>query len=599
MLKGQGFAARSYTSDGTETVDPAEAEYFFVDDPDIMVAIDQKNATIRFHKGKDIPLDDIMKLHKQIRTLANNNVLNFEFKVLGKEITPREYSHETKRKETTMEAILEGFTKLKGSTKTSYQTLESVRLVIHHKIPVNEEVRGSRSRNIKAIFVECHGERFRFPVNDLRGARSMARHINEGGKIDDTVGNYIVEAVEKTKKLREFVRYAKTNKLINEGTADIVELVQENILTLTKDLHKLTGVKTYESIKSRIEESTEEILAEENMDELRDKFTVKRFDEKFLDILPTVNSMMNEKQSFLRMLEESSEADIMLDADNFINDTIVEHTTTEGKMASHLHMIAASMMENEELAKFVGGIASKLNEATELTAFESTILGNVLKNVKVDEGIGRKIGRTLTRMNWGGDGRSPQELRDQIRELPDHILLKWAEDPSWGVGAKNLQTKLIKQEMKRRGIGDIEEGYTILDPIDQEHYSYQERNPDLDRPRRYMPSGIVVFYDAGEGRFYDRGQDRYLEQEEVDALERAEHEWRNSQPEFGDLRSEGLGEAGQKTGVTVPSMSRAHKKKNKQRSNKKVRQQDSKQCSMAEEQMFEAALDKHRPENIF
>jgi len=224
------------------------------------------------------------------------------------------------------------------------------------------------------------------------------------------------------------------------------------------------------------------------MDDLQDMFTVKRFDEKFLEILPTVNSMMNEKQSFLRMLEESSETAIMLDADLFINDTIIEHTTSEGKMSHHLHMVAASIMENEELAKYVSGIASKLSEATELTAFESTILGNVLKNAKVNE------------------------------------------------------------------------GYTILDPIDQEHYDYQERNPDLDRPRRYMPSGVVVHYDAGAGKFYDRGQDRYLEQEEVDALERAEHEWRNSQPEFGDLRST----------------------------------RESK-----EERMFEHALSKHDPLNIF
>jgi len=281
---------------------------------------------------------------------------------------------------------MEGFTRLKGSSKTSYQTLESVRLVIQHKIPVNEEIRGSRSRNIRAIFVECHGERFRFPVNDLRGARSMARHINEGGKIDDTVGNYIVEAVQKTRKLREFVRYAKTNKLINEGTQDIVEIVKENILTLSKDLHKLTGARTYESIKARIEESTEEVLAEENLDELRDKFTVKRFDEKFLEILPTVNTMMNEKQSFLRKLEESSEVAIMLDADKFINDTIIEHTTTEGKLSHQLYMISESIMENDDLANFVSSIASKLNEATELTAFESTILGNVLKNATVNEG---------------------------------------------------------------------------------------------------------------------------------------------------------------------------------------------------------------------
>jgi hypothetical protein len=215
----------------------------------------------------------------------------------------------------------------------------------------------------------------------------MARHINEGGKIDDTVGNYIVESSQKARKLREFVRYAKTNKLVNEGTSDILELVKENIKTITTDLNKLTGARTYESIKARIEESTDEVLAEENLDELQDKFTVKRFDEKFLEILPTVNGLMNEKQAFLRKLEESSELEINLDPSKYTNDSIVEHSTSEGKLSGHLHMVAATMLENEDLAKFVTGIATKLSEATELTAFENTILGNVLKNAKVQEGF--------------------------------------------------------------------------------------------------------------------------------------------------------------------------------------------------------------------
>jgi len=114
MIKGQGFDVKSFTEDGKETVDTAEAVYFFVSDPNIMVALDQDNATIRFHKSKDLPLAVIDKLRKQIRKLSQNNVLNFEFKVVGKEITPKEYSYETKRKERTMESIDKFANTLKG-----------------------------------------------------------------------------------------------------------------------------------------------------------------------------------------------------------------------------------------------------------------------------------------------------------------------------------------------------------------------------------------------------------------------------------------------------------------------------------------------------
>lgn len=388
ILNGVGMKPTLFKDDGGETVDPAEAHYMWVDDPNVMVAIDRDEAKLRFHKSKDLPLEKIDKLRKQLRKIANDNMLNFEFKIIGGQISPKEYSAETKRKEKTMESIniMEGFSSLKGSIKTSYQTLENARLVIRHSKPINEELHGARSRNIRAIFIESEGERFRFPVNNLHGARAALRHVVEGGKIDDTVGTHIVESTKKLIKMREFVRYARTNKLINEDTTEVVGLVRENINMIARDLQKLTGVKTYESIKSRIEETTTNVLEEDGVDDLVDMFTVKRFDEKFLDILPDVKQMVNEKESFLRKIEEASEQEISLDAGKFINSSIIEHTTSEGKKASQLQMLATTMMENEELAEYVSNLASKISEAQELNAFESTIISNVLQNAKISEG---------------------------------------------------------------------------------------------------------------------------------------------------------------------------------------------------------------------
>ena len=47
-----------------------------------------------------------------------------------------------------------------GSLKTSYQPLDNVKLVVKHSKPVNEEVRGARSRNISKIFIQANEERF-------------------------------------------------------------------------------------------------------------------------------------------------------------------------------------------------------------------------------------------------------------------------------------------------------------------------------------------------------------------------------------------------------------------------------------------------------
>ena len=58
-----------------------------------------------------------------------------------------------------------------------------------------------RSRNIQKIFIE-HNEERSVPKN-LAGARAMARHINNGGKMHDTVGESIVTMTQELKTLRE------------------------------------------------------------------------------------------------------------------------------------------------------------------------------------------------------------------------------------------------------------------------------------------------------------------------------------------------------------------------------------------------------------
>ena len=77
-------------------------------------------------------------------------------------------------RESTMTQISESLSKMFGTARVSQQTLENVRILVKHKTPVDENVRGSRTRHIGAIFLECNGERFRFPHNYLPGARAMA-----------------------------------------------------------------------------------------------------------------------------------------------------------------------------------------------------------------------------------------------------------------------------------------------------------------------------------------------------------------------------------------------------------------------------------------
>jgi hypothetical protein len=283
------------------------------------------------------------------------------------------------------EAITESFSKMFGSLKTSQQTLENVRILVKHKVPVNEEVRGSRSRHISAIFLECNGERFRFPHTYLPGARAMAQHLAHGGTMGDKVGSYISESTGNLLKLQSFNRYVTTNKLINEDSSGIVETVKENIETIRSELKKLTGVKTYETVKARLETYEREALAEDDTSGLKDLFTIRRFDEKFEEVLPIVKQLVQEKDTYHKRIEEAA-ANIVRISSKEINTTpMFEFSSSQARMGFMLNEFSLRIVENEELAGFVNKIGTKLCKEGVVNDFEKAVVAQVLENIQIIE----------------------------------------------------------------------------------------------------------------------------------------------------------------------------------------------------------------------
>jgi hypothetical protein len=276
--------------------------------------------------------------------------------------------------------------KMHGTKKTSYQTLESVKVIVRHHKPVSEEVRGSRTRAIKEIFIERAGERFRFPHNYLAGARAMARHVYEGGKVDDVVGNYIIEQTSNLLKLKEFYRYANSNKLINENSQDIISVVKENANNIKTELKRLQSSRTYESIKARIEENATQVIEEQNADDLKELFTVKMFDEGIGEVLPLVKRLVNEKQAWKKRIEEASGNPFVIVRSQIISeDEIFEFTDPQQKIGYRLQGIVRRVQEESELSRFIGNAANKLVEGQELSEFEKTVVKNVLGNIQIVE----------------------------------------------------------------------------------------------------------------------------------------------------------------------------------------------------------------------
>lgn len=285
------------------------------------------------------------------------------------------------------EAITESFSKMFGSLKTSQQTLENVRILVRHKTPIDENVRGARTRHISAIFLECNGERFRFPHNYLPGARAMAQHLAHGGTMTDKVGSYIAESTGNLLKLQSFNRYVTTNKLINEDSSGIVETVKENIETIRTELRKLTGVKTYETVKARLETFERETLAEDDTSGLKELFTIRRFDEKFEEVLPIVKQLVQEKDTFLKRIEEAAGNVVLLRREAINTTPMFEFASENARLGFKLNELALRILENDELAGFVNKIGTKLCKEGQINDFEKAVLTQVFENVKVEEKV--------------------------------------------------------------------------------------------------------------------------------------------------------------------------------------------------------------------
>ena len=297
ILKGSGVSVQLYTDEGENTVDPENARRFYLKDLGSMVNLDEtdSNREIRVSVNRNTNLDEFKDTLLQIKNLANRSIIEYTLKSFTKKIEPKDQDYQAQKVRDMK--IEEGISPAYGTSKSSYQKLESAKLIIKHTKAVNEESRGSRSRNINAIYIEnADGERFKMPTNNLAGGRAMLRHVKEGGEFADAFGKHIQEQTVELKRLKEFANYSKRNNLVNEDTAEIVEAVSQRISTIRESINKLKGCKCYNETKEKFE-AKEVKINETDRTKLRNQFTVRTFDESLDDALPYVNALVKEMKS--------------------------------------------------------------------------------------------------------------------------------------------------------------------------------------------------------------------------------------------------------------------------------------------------------------
>ena len=200
-----------------------------------------------------------------------------------------------------------------GSKRRSYQTLESVKLIVQHSKSVDESVPGARSRSIHGIYLErADGERYKFPYNYLTGARAMARHISEGGTPYDPLGQHVLSMIKEMRDLSKFARMTKTHALEDAQAGSIRERVVERFQGLKGVLSSMSHSNGYRSFAESFK-PTDVAESGDNIEELRERFTRKVWDTAMEELLPSVQRALKETE----MLKRANQPAGVKEADQF------------------------------------------------------------------------------------------------------------------------------------------------------------------------------------------------------------------------------------------------------------------------------------------
>jgi hypothetical protein len=277
---------------GKITIKPNQAHFFEFDHPQhgsvVISLIDEGKLKIYYADNdlSEISEEDQDKWYdflKEMSKFAVRNQLDYEVKNINKERLDKKDFLYLKSKDDVMES------KLYGSRQKSYQNINNAKMIIVHNKSVDEEKMGSRSRNVKSIYIEnTEGERYKFPNTYLPGARAMTMHVSNGGIPTDDIGKHIIETMKEMQELRTFVRGIKKENYITEEQQDIISAATARYYGLKDTLESMSRPKGYTNYFTNWEPNAIEV-DENDINDLKAKLTRSVYDEKLTDTLSSVS----------------------------------------------------------------------------------------------------------------------------------------------------------------------------------------------------------------------------------------------------------------------------------------------------------------------
>lgn len=198
-VAGVSHDANFKDTDGNDTLQQEEATYLYLPKYGMMVFINQEDTEVEIWYDP-VKTDDewlANNFKPMIESIARRYLYGISVRSYEGDIKPKQLSHRTE------------VTESRNSLKISYHPLGDTQIRLAHTKSITEEKPGARSRNIKAVFIEKDGERFRFPYNHLLGARVMGLHVESGGRPWDDLGEKILEISRRRREIMELLRWSK------------------------------------------------------------------------------------------------------------------------------------------------------------------------------------------------------------------------------------------------------------------------------------------------------------------------------------------------------------------------------------------------------
>jgi hypothetical protein len=296
---------------GEVTMDPRQSRFY-----DFDFAVEGKNlgrvsisinelGTLKVFYGQSILEDaeDDSKDYwydflREMRLFAKARLLRFDTRDITKSNLNKDdfqYLATNSTKEETMN--MSESAKFEGGKKTSYRVLEKTKLIAKHHKSIEDESYGARSRsnNIKALYIEnSEGERFKYPFIHIAGAKAMQRHVANGGRPYDEIGNSIIKMSEHMAALTALKRNIGHDGL-NQSVNEIAERTNAKLEALRHTIHSICNQGAYEGYISSytpVQEATD--LDPATVEDYKSKFTVNSFKEDLLQYFPLIHSIMQE-----------------------------------------------------------------------------------------------------------------------------------------------------------------------------------------------------------------------------------------------------------------------------------------------------------------